>query len=401
MHLPAIAAALLLVAGLQSPAPDRARAEELARSGHNAEAIELFRGIVARNPADTEARLWVARLALRMGDTAGAESQFRAVVADHPEDIDARIGLGMALTRTGDWRGALELLRAVEPSAGENSDLFGALARAYRRAGDDRRALEYFRRARALAPDDPDLVSGFEATARIHGHWIGFEALGQTGAPGADALSGTLTGSLRVAPPLHVDGSARTQHGDDYSDAIGGGGFVWRVARTTTAAFHAQGGPGNIALARRDLSGEVVHYTGPFEIGGNLRQLSFTDASVLADSPILAWDSDRWRLDARYTYSRSSFDRSGETTADHSVVLRDTWQAWRRGAIQTAYAYGIESFEDLTADRIGSLGTTTLAAGVRIDVPSLTRITTTWEHQWRSNETTVDRFTISIVQVIP
>src|SRR6185503_14446221 len=196
--LPTIAAALLLVAGLQSQAPDRARAEELARSGHTAEAIELFRVIVARDPADTEARLWMARLALRMGDTAGAEAQFRAVVADHPDDIDARIGLGTALTRNGDWRGALELLRSVEPSAGENSDLFGALARAYRRAGDDRRALEYFRRARALAPGDPDLISGFEATARIHGHWIGFEGLAQTGAPGAGVRSGTLTGNLRV-----------------------------------------------------------------------------------------------------------------------------------------------------------------------------------------------------------
>ena len=69
--------------------------------------------------------------------------------------------------------------------------------------------------------------------------------------------------------------------------------------------------------------------------------------------------------------------------------------------MQAAYAYGIESFEDLTADRLGSLGTTTLAGGVRIDVPSLTRITTTWEHQWRSNDTRIDRVTVSVVQSIP
>ena len=65
------------------------------------------------------------------------------------------------------------------------------------------------------------------------------------------------------------------------------------------------------------------------------------------------------------------------------------------------YAYGIESFEDLTADRILSLGATTITGGVRIDLPSLTRITTTWEHQWRSNSTSIDRFTVSVIQTIP
>jgi hypothetical protein len=83
------------------------------------------------------------------------------------------------------------------------------------------------------------------------------------------------------------------------------------------------------------------------------------------------------------------------------VLLRGTRQQWRRVALVGAYAYGIESFEDLTADRVGALGTTTLASGVRIDLKSLTRIATTWEHQWRSNHTSIDRFTVSVIQSIP
>jgi len=35
---------------------------------------------------------------------------------------------------------------------------------------------------------------------------------------------------------------------------------------------------------------------------------------------------------------------------------------------------------------------------VRIDTPSLTRITAIWEHQWRSNDTQLDRVTVSLVQ---
>jgi hypothetical protein len=66
-----------------------------------------------------------------------------------------------------------------------------------------------------------------------------------------------------------------------------------------------------------------------------------------------------------------------------------------------AYAYGIESFEDLTADRLGSLGASTAAVGMRIGMPSLTVLHTTWEHQWRSNDTTLDRVTVALVQSFP
>jgi hypothetical protein len=174
------------------------------------------------------------------------------------------------------------------------------------------------------------------------------------------------------------------------------------MERPTTIAFQALGGPDNIALATADLSVEVIRYTGLFEIGASVRRVTFAGASVRAASPLFAWTPvDAWRLDGRYTYSRSAFDETGESVGDHSVMLRATWQGRRRIAALATYAYGIESFEDLTADRIGSLGATTLAGGVRFDFASLTRLNTTWEHQWRSNSTTIDRFTVSVIQAIP
>jgi hypothetical protein len=297
-------------------------------------------------------------------------------------------------------RDALAILHQTEPAAGENADLFAALARAHRRAGDDRLALEYFERAKALAPRDPDVVLGFEGVARRYGHWIAFEGFGQTGA-GADVGSGTVTFDARAAPRLHLAAIARKQDGPDYSDATAGGGVFWRATRTTTAALHVIGGSGNTALPTLDISGDVIRYAGVFEIGAGVRHLSFDGSDLTAVSPVFAWDRDRWRADTRYTYSRSSFVATGESRGDHSVLLRSTRQQWRRVALQGAYAYGIESFEDLTADRVGALGTTTAAAGIRIDLKSITRITTTWEHQWRSNQTTIDRFTLSVIQAIP
>jgi len=391
---------VMLAAGAQSPGGDRSRAEDLARSGKNAEAFELFARIVEANPADVEARLWMARLALRLGRTAEAERGFRTVLRVHPDDVDARIGLGIVLTRYGAWQDALAILTVIERDAGQNADLFGAIARAYRRGGDDRSALEYFRRARTLSPGDPDLAIGFEGVARTYGHSIAVAGFSQTGSPGAEVGSGLVTAAVRVVPQLNFDGSVRIQQGSGYSDILGGGGVLWRATRTTTVAAHALVSSGNTALPDTDISSEIYHHAGVLEAGVNVRWLSFADSALAAISPRFAWDREPWRLDASYTYSRSSFQQTGQSTGDHSGLLRGTWQGWRRVALQSAYAYGIESFENLTADRLASIGATTVSVGLRIDVRSLTRITSTWEHQWRSNGTHVDRVTVSVVQSI-
>jgi hypothetical protein len=136
---------------------------------------------------------------------------------------------------------------------------------------------------------------------------------------------------------------------------------------------------------------------GEFEIGASLRFLSFEGTDVVAVSPLVSWDRDRTRLDARYTYSRSEFETTGQTAGDHSVMLRETWRGWRRVWLQFTYAYGIESFEQLTADRVGSLGSTTLAGSVKVVAPKFDLVTT-WEHQWRSNDTAVDRLTVAVVR---
>ena len=91
---------------------------------------------VEQDPRDDEARLWLARLALRLGRTSDAEAGFRAVLARRPSDVDAAIGLGMTSLRTNDWRAALAVLEPLEANASDNADLLATLARAYRRGGE-------------------------------------------------------------------------------------------------------------------------------------------------------------------------------------------------------------------------------------------------------------------------
>jgi len=395
--LVSLATALALSLTGQSPATDRDLAEQLARSGKTGEALAIFERIVSANPTDTEARLWIARLQLRVGQTKEAEAGFRAVLLEHPSDIDAQIGLGAALTRRDAWKEALEILLNAERDAGENSDLFGALARAYRRAGDDRRSLDYYERAIALAPGDADLVEGYEATLRAYGSSITIEGFAEGGV--SDARSASLIAGIRVLPRLEIEGRARVQKRNGSSDSLAGGGGIWRINRSTNLELRAMGNGGNISLPNGDLMAEVRHYRGAVEIGGNVRHLSFADVDVTAASPLLAWDTgERWRLAARYTFSRSSFHTTGESSGDHSVLLRETFRAWRRVDTTVTYAYGIESFEDLTADRIRNLGNNTVAATMQFHLPSLTTVNTTWEHQWRSNDSRLDRVTVVIMQ---
>jgi YaiO family outer membrane protein len=392
-----LAAALILVLTLQASPADRDRAEQLARSGQTAEALALFERIAAERPSDLEVRQWIARLQLRMGRVAEAEAGFRAVLLAHPSDIDARIGVGAALTRRNAWAEALTILQDAERDAGENADLFAALARAYRRAGDDRRALEYYERARTLAPGDPDLVAGYEATRRVYGSSITVEGVGEGGV--SDARSASLSANLRVMPRLELEGRARVQHRSDDSDTLAGAGAIWRVNRSTNLAVRFGGGVDNTSLPNGDLTTEVRHYRGAFELGGNFRYLSFSGVSVAAASPLLGWDTgERWRLDARYTYSRSLFETTGQSAGDHSALLRETFRAWRRVDLAVTYAYGIESFEDLTADRIRNLGAHTVAATLQFRLPSITTVATTWERQLRANDTRLDRLTIVMVQ---
>jgi hypothetical protein len=315
-------------------------------------------------------------------------------------DVDARIAFAAALIRHGDWEAALEILHAVEPVAGDNADLFAALARAYRRAGNDRLAFEYFTRAKALAPDDPDTIAGYEAVAMAYGHSIAVEGFGNGGPPGVATGSGMITADLRVAPRLHLQAMTRAQARGG-GDTLAGAGVLWRAGRATTIGARALGWNGNVSLPNSDVYGEIIHYAGVFELGAGVRRLSYAGTRVGALSLLPAWDTGRWRLDGRYIYSLSQFDASDQSSGEHSWMVRETWRRWRRVSLGLTYAHGIESFEQLSASDLGFLNMTTWAGGARVMLPSLTAVSAGWEHERRSNDTTINRFTASIVQSFP
>jgi YaiO family outer membrane protein len=182
-------------------------------------------------------------------------------------------------------------------------------------------------------------------------------------------------------------------------DSQFGGGLEYRAGKGTLLSTTVLGGPNNESLPAFSAAGQVTQYSGSTEVSGGARFLRFATTDVTALSAGAAWDEGaRWRTDARYTYSRSAFESSGETTGDHSILLRALRRQWRRVWVEGSYAHGAESFDVLTADRVDSFDADTVAAGVRILTSTLLILTTTWEHQWRSNGQSIDRLTCAFVQ---
>ncbi len=81
-------------------------------AGDTAAAADAYRSILADEPADAEAALGLARVALDAGE-AGATEAFRVFLAEHPGDPAARLGLARSLTADGNPAAAEAALREL------------------------------------------------------------------------------------------------------------------------------------------------------------------------------------------------------------------------------------------------------------------------------------------------
>jgi Flp pilus assembly protein TadD len=197
-------------------------ATRLAQSGRHAEAEQLFRQIIARQPASAEARYNLARVLAEKGDVEGAIAGYRGALGLEPVFPEALSNLGELLRRQGKAKEAVELLRraiAVRPGFAEarynlglalsddgqtqqaidqmhevlkllpnSADAHNQLGNLLRERDRPAEAIDSYRRALALRPDFAEarwhlalalLLEGnfdegweaYEARRRIQGVW--------------------------------------------------------------------------------------------------------------------------------------------------------------------------------------------------------------------------------------
>jgi tetratricopeptide (TPR) repeat protein len=379
-------------------APDLSAAIQLTESGRNAEALAAMQKIVAANPEDHLARLWIANVHMRMRNPKLAEPVYRSIVVEDPDNVDAWVGLGSALLHQDRIVEALDALTRAEQIAPENPNVVGALASAYQLAGDDRRSISYRQRLLTMSPT-PANVRLLEDARRAYDHRIEIQAYDEdfTG-PTQSTRASDVAINYRVSEVVRVIGRAQLQRKFGRRENREGGAIEWRWTPWGTFTGQALIGDNNRVMPQGDYLGRIDYGYRRATWTGQVRYFNFFGANVLMLSPgVTVAPTPRWTIGLRYALTSTDFAAvTGiqNNTFDVRVARELTPRIWARGG----YVRGIENFDTFSIDQAGEFHANTATAAVQILLPSLTSILGTYDYQWRPTDVRMGRATVSLVQ---
>lgn len=380
-------------------APALAAAIQLADEARDADALAAFRQLASANPNDHVARLWIARLHVRMDNPELAEPVYRSILIEDPANFEARLGLAATLLTLYESERALEVLEPAEEQAPQDPIVLTLLARAHRQEGRTRRALDYYERAVAVDPGE-EYQAAAEAMRAAYAHRIetrGFSEQYNGSTP--DSRSGEVLLNYRLSETWRVFGRGQVQRKFAVSEHRAGGGVEWQWSPDLTLRGHALVGPDNIVMPEGDYLGELEYAYGRATWSLALRHFDFTGARTFVFSPAVTWAaSDRLVFSARYAASSTEANTFASNQTGHSAHLRSDYRLRRRVWVHLGYAAGVEDFESFSIDRIGDFRANAASGGLRIDLPTLTSVLAGYEHQWRSRGVNMGRVRLALQQ---
>lgn len=347
---------------------------------------------------DVEGRLSRARQLRRAGRSDLAEQEYRRALAQAPDHLDALTGLANLLTARGAHEEAAALLDTAEGLAPDSADVLAARAQNLRRAGQSSGAEIYYDRAHTLRPEDRDVQQALEQLRRVNRHRV--EAIfytERTTAGGGDAHAADVNVDLRASDRLRVNARVQAQTRFAQQEARVGGGVEWRARADLTVRGSTLIGPGADLIARSDTTAEIEHVRGRFESAVGIRSMTFAGADVWIIAPAgTMWLNDRAAVALRYYRSATTFD-TRPAVVNHSGAMRLRLNVHPRVWLDTGYSRGFESFEQLSADRLGLFRADTFSGGLLYHLPALQSLSTTVEYQRRSDGRTMVRVTAAVV----
>lgn len=386
-----------------SPAPETSElsaAVEAANEGLDAEALAAFERVVAADPDNHEARLWIALLHARMGDHDLAEPVYRSVLLEDPDSIDAMLGVADSLLRRDAPVQAIEVLEVAEGLAANNGDVLSALGRAHPAADQADQAIDYLERAVSVAPTRRNLLS-LEAARLFYLHRVETSAV-QEQFSGAtpDSTLGDLALNIRLTNRWRLLAQGQVQRKLDRTEERGGAGVEWRFASATTLRVVALVGPNNRVAPEQDYFVEVGHTNRATTWSTTVRYFDFAGTETIIFSPAVAW-TPQSPLSLALGYTASWTDsRTTSTVNGHSAFLRTALRVHPRISVQGGYASGVEDFDRFSIDRTGDFRAHTVSGGLRVYLPTMTAIVGQYEYQTRNRGPKRDmgRATVSLVQ---
>lgn len=328
-----------------------------------------------------------------------AEAVYRSVLLEDGNSVEAMLGVGRALLERDEPADAIEMFERAEKLAPQSDDVLEWLGRAYRQAGRPDRAIVYFEQAVALAPTEQHRLS-LEDARRTYFHRVetrGFSEQFSSNTP--DTRSGEVAVHYRLSDTLRVAGRGQVQRKFGIREERGGGGVEWRWKPAITLRGHALVGHNTTVMPEGDYFGELDYTHRRASWTAGVRYFDFTGARVHVFSPAVSWlASERLSMGVRYALSLTKSNTLLSRTGGHSVHVRGAYRLYPRLWVTGGYAGGVDDFENFSIDRIGDFRANTESVGVRYELPSLTSLVGSYEHQRRERGLSMNRVTISLAQ---
>ena len=128
------------------------------RSGQHEEALFELQQWLERKDDDTEVRLQLATVLLRLGRREMAEQQFALIVEQQPSNWVARNELALLLLAKGEVAEALAQARAAHRAAGDVAEVMDSLGVVLLADGSLSDAVEMLQSAHELSPNNPEIA---------------------------------------------------------------------------------------------------------------------------------------------------------------------------------------------------------------------------------------------------
>jgi Tfp pilus assembly protein PilF len=381
------------------PAADaRAQAEQLARSGSHAAALERFQALAAANPDDLDARVWIARLHAWMGNYDRAVGVYESIIATHPQHLDALIGLGDSLVKTGRLREAGVVLTLAESLAPENAAMLAAQGRLHRAAGHLDLSLAYYERALVIDAS-PAVRLEVDELRRQRAHRIeaGYflEHFNLEDMPDPQSATGSV--NVRVDDRLRVLGMVQFQRKFSINETRGGGGVEWQVRPAVELHGGVLIGDDGLVLPKVDGYGGVNYTRGRATWSFDLRFAEFESIDVQIGGAGLRLALPR-QTAAWANYYRFSTDyRVGLSDIVHSWALGTSGHPSPGWTLGVEYTRGPDQLDMLTSDRTGAFEANTYSTFLDLLVTPMASLQARYDYQDRPDDIRVHRATFRIV----
>jgi tetratricopeptide (TPR) repeat protein len=379
--------------------PDaRAQAEQLARSGSLRAALEKFQAIVAANPDDIDARMWIARLYGSLGEPDRAIAIYQSILATNPQHLEALLGLADTLVIRDRLTEAAEALGRAEAVAPENAQVLGAQGRLHAAQGRHTLALAYYQRAITLDPNHAQIRAELDELRARRAHFVEAGYLLEHFDPDQPNTNGAFaTVSGRVAESLRLSGIVQFQRKFSRNETRGGGGAEWSLTRNLRLYGTALLGGDALDFPSVDGFGGIAYKAGRATWSFDMRFADFDQANVNVGRAGLRiglpHESAVWvnyyRFDTDYEVDSS--------VVVHSWALGGSGRVNRQWLLGAEYTRGPDRLDMLTFDRTGAFEADTVSGFAEFFFTPMDSLSGRYDYQSRPGDIQMQRVVVHLV----